>query len=432
MGTAFPFLKEKNHVVSIIGGGGKTTLLYEMAGFCVKNDQKVLVTTSTHIYRPPKEWHDQSLEAVERKFRTGRAAIIGSACRDPEKLSMPETELFEEARKKADLTLIEADGARHLPCKAPAEHEPALLSSSDLVIGVTGLSALGQPLGKGCFRAERAAELLGCTMEHHITEEDLARLIASEQGQQKDLKGRTFYAVLHQYEEKNTGRPQRNLWSCCAGRGSSMFWLRARQETEDKAVRTRIPGMGEQSFPCVKRKKSGNPENKTEIERRRQMAEFTRFKKDGSAVMVDVHEKPDTYRAASATGTIQVSPEVFAAVRDHTAKKGDVLGVARLAGIMGAKKNAELIPLCHIVPLTNCEVTFTTDENTNSITTVCTTSCVGKTGVEMEALTGVSTALLTIYDMCKAMDRGMVIRDIHILEKDGGKSGHYIYQKEEK
>ena len=162
----------------------------------------VLVTTSTHIYRPPKEWHDQSLEAVERKFRTGRAAIIGSACRDPEKLSMPETELFEAARKKADLTLIEADGARHLPCKAPAEHEPALLSSSDLVIGVTGLSALGQPLGKGCFRAERAAELLGCTMEHHITEEDLARLIASEQGQQKDLKGRTFYAVLHQYEEK--------------------------------------------------------------------------------------------------------------------------------------------------------------------------------------------------------------------------------------
>ena len=161
------------------------------------------------------------------------------------------------------------------------------------------------------------------------------------------------------------------------------------------------------------------------------MAEFTHFKKDGSAVMVDVHEKPDTYRAASATGTIQVSPEVFAAVRDHTAKKGDVLGVARLAGIMGAKKNAELIPLCHIVPLTNCEVTFTTDENTNSITAVCTTSCVGKTGVEMEALTGVSTALLTIYDMCKAMDRGMVIRDIHILEKDGGKSGHYIYQKEE-
>ena len=409
MGTAFPFLKEKNHVVSIIGGGGKTTLLYEMAGFCVKNDQKVLVTTSTHIYRPPKEWHDQSLEAVERKFRTGRAAIIGSACRDPEKLSMPETELFEEARKKADLTLIEADGARHLPCKAPAEHEPALLSSSDLVIGVTGLSALGQPLGKGCFRAERAAELLGCTMEHHITEEDLARLIASEQGQQKDLKGRTFYAVLHQYEEKEH-----------------------RAAAEKLVELLRRQGIEHVLVTCATGNRRQSGENTNPWYGRAEMAEFTHFKKDGSAVMVDVHEKPDTYRAASATGTIQVSPEVFAAVRDHTAKKGDVLGVARLAGIMGAKKNAELIPLCHIVPLTNCEVTFTTDENTNSITTVCTTSCVGKTGVEMEALTGVSTALLTIYDMCKAMDRGMVIRDIHILEKDGGKSGHYIYQKEEK
>ena len=159
------------------------------------------------------------------------------------------------------------------------------------------------------------------------------------------------------------------------------------------------------------------------------MAEFTHFKKDGSAVMVDVHEKPDTYRAASATGTIQVSPEVFAAVRDHTAKKGDVLGVARLAGIMGAKKNAELIPLCHIVPLTNCEVTFTTDENTNSITAVCTTSCVGKTGVEMEALTGVQVALLTIYDMCKAIDKHMVMSDIHLEEKTGGKSGDFCFEE---
>ena len=159
------------------------------------------------------------------------------------------------------------------------------------------------------------------------------------------------------------------------------------------------------------------------------MAEFTHFKKDGSAVMVDVHEKPDTYRAASATGTIQVSPEVFAAVRDHTAKKGDVLGVARLAGIMGAKKNAELIPLCHIVPLTNCEVTFTTDENTNSITAVCTTSCVGKTGVEMEALTGVQVALLTVYDMCKAIDKHMVMSDIHLEEKTGGKSGDFRFEE---
>ena len=148
--------------------------------------------------------------------------------------------------------------------------------------------------------------------------------------------------------------------------------------------------------------------------------------------MVDVSEKSDTVREATAMGRISMSQECFEKVKTGGMKKGDVLGTARIAGIMGAKRTSELIPLCHIVPLTNCEVTFTTDENTNSITAVCTTSCVGKTGVEMEALTGVSTALLTIYDMCKAMDRGMVIRDIHILEKDGGKSGHYIYQKEEK
>ena len=115
---------------------------------------------------------------------------------------MPEEQLFEAARKKADLTLIEADGAKHLPCKVPSEHEPALLSCSDLVVGVTGLSALGQPLEKSCFRAELAAERLGCPMDHRITEEDLAQLIAAEWGQQKDLAGRAFYAVLHQYEEK--------------------------------------------------------------------------------------------------------------------------------------------------------------------------------------------------------------------------------------
>ncbi len=202
MGTAFPFLREKSHVVSMIGGGGKTTLLYEMAGFAVRNGQNVLVTTSTHIYCPPKEWRDGSLADVKRKFEAGRAAIIGSDCQDPEKLSMPEEKLFQAAKKLADLTMIEADGAKHLPCKAPAEHEPALLSCSDIVVGVTGLSALGQSLQKGCFRAALASELLGCSMDHRISAADLAQLIAAKTGQQKNLEGRSFYAVLHQYEEK--------------------------------------------------------------------------------------------------------------------------------------------------------------------------------------------------------------------------------------
>ena len=155
------------------------------------------------------------------------------------------------------------------------------------------------------------------------------------------------------------------------------------------------------------------------------MSGFTHFDEKGNAVMVDVHEKADTYRVAVAQGTITVNEEVFQAITNHTAKKGDVLGIARIAGIMGAKKNAELIPLCHISALTDCEIEFVLDEKTRQITVTCRTSCVGKTGVEMEAMTGVSVALLTIYDMCKAMDRGMVISEIHLVEKMGGKSGHY-------
>ena len=155
------------------------------------------------------------------------------------------------------------------------------------------------------------------------------------------------------------------------------------------------------------------------------MSGFTHFDEKGNAVMVDVHEKADTYRVAVAQGTITVNEEVFQAITNHTAKKGDVLGIARIAGIMGAKKNAELIPLCHIIALTDCEIEFVLDEKTRQITVTCRKSCVGKTGVEMEAMTGVSVALLTIYDMCKAMDRGMVISEIHLVEKMGGKSGHY-------
>lgn len=155
---------------------------------------------------------------------------------------------------------------------------------------------------------------------------------------------------------------------------------------------------------------------------------FTHFDHEGNAIMVDVHEKADTYRVAVAQGTITVNKEVFDAITHHTAKKGDVLGIARIAGIMAAKKNAELIPLCHIIALTDCEVQFSLNDETCQITATCRTSCVGKTGVEMEAMTGVSVALLTIYDMCKAMDRSMVISGIQLLEKLGGKSGHY--QKE--
>ena len=154
---------------------------------------------------------------------------------------------------------------------------------------------------------------------------------------------------------------------------------------------------------------------------------FNHFDEAGNAVMVDVSEKEITARTAVATGSIRVSAEVMEAVRTGTAKKGDVLGVARVAGIMATKRTSELIPMCHPLFLTKCTVDFELDEKNQTITALCTVKTDGKTGVEMEALTGVSVALLTIYDMCKALDKGMCIFDVHLVSKQGGKSRDFHY-----
>ena len=157
------------------------------------------------------------------------------------------------------------------------------------------------------------------------------------------------------------------------------------------------------------------------------MSEFlTHFDAEGNAVMVDVTAKADTVRKARAEGTIRLSPAAMRAVLDGSAEKGDVLGVARVAGILGVKQTPSLIPLCHPLNLGRVSVDFRVDEAACEITAVCTAKVVGKTGVEMEALTGVSVALLTVYDMLKAIDKDMEISGIHLLEKDGGKSGHYL------
>lgn len=152
---------------------------------------------------------------------------------------------------------------------------------------------------------------------------------------------------------------------------------------------------------------------------------LTHFDTDGNAVMVDVTEKKITEREASASGRIRVNREVYEAVVNGTADKGDVLGVARIAGIMAAKKTSDLIPLCHVLPITKASVDFRMSEERFEIEAVCTVKTAGKTGVEMEALTGVSTALLTIYDMCKAMDKSMVLSEIRLERKSGGKRGIY-------
>ena len=150
--------------------------------------------------------------------------------------------------------------------------------------------------------------------------------------------------------------------------------------------------------------------------------EFSHFDEDGNAVMVDVSGKEITQRRALAEGKIRVSREVFEAIAGRKVKKGDVLTVAQVAGIMGTKRTAELIPMCHLLNLTNSEVRFEMNPEKLEIKAFCQVKTEGKTGGEMEALTGVSTALLTIYDMCKAIDKRMVIEEIHLCEKSGGKS----------
>lgn len=152
---------------------------------------------------------------------------------------------------------------------------------------------------------------------------------------------------------------------------------------------------------------------------------LTHFDTTGQAHMVDVGAKGETERVARASGTITMQPATLALLRDGGAKKGDVLGIARIAAIQAAKRTADLIPLCHPVPLTRVAAEFSIDEASTSVRCEITAQTVGRTGVEMEALAAVSVALLTIYDMLKAVDRGMVIQAVRLEEKRGGKSGHW-------
>ena len=155
------------------------------------------------------------------------------------------------------------------------------------------------------------------------------------------------------------------------------------------------------------------------------MSGFTHFDKDGKAVMVDVSDKADSERIARAAGSVLMQPETLALIEAGGVKKGDVLSVARLAGIMGAKRTPDLIPLCHPLALTSVTVDLSLAPERNAVDITATCKLKGKTGVEMEALTAVAVAALTVYDMCKAVDRGMQITDIRLLHKSGGKSGTY-------
>ena len=155
------------------------------------------------------------------------------------------------------------------------------------------------------------------------------------------------------------------------------------------------------------------------------MSKLTHFNQAGEAHMVDIADKASTARQAIAAGRIVMQAETLDLIQQGKHKKGDVLGVARIAGIMATKRTADLVPMCHPLALTHVAVEFDVDADANAIECTMTAETTGQTGVEMEALTGVQVSLLTIYDMCKAVDRGMVISDVRLLEKSGGKSGHW-------
>lgn len=153
--------------------------------------------------------------------------------------------------------------------------------------------------------------------------------------------------------------------------------------------------------------------------------EFSHFDTNGNAIMVDVTNKSSSIREATATGSIKVSTVIMDKIKNHEVEKGDVLTIARIAGIMATKRTGDLIPLCHPLMLTKSSIEFEIDSKNNKIHVFCTAKLEGKTGVEMEALTGASIALLTIYDMCKAVDKNMRIEQVYLLRKTGGKSGTY-------
>ena len=193
-----PFLNTKGHIVSLVGGGGKTTLMYAMARLCAAKGWRVLVTTTTHIQRPKAFWA-QTIEERNVHWNAGNYAVAGLPAENGKLKSLPPDQL-RRWMDGADIVLIEADGAKRLPCKAPAEHEPVILPESDIVLAVAGLSAGERPLKEVCFRLEKACALLDATPETPITPPLLAKLLASDSGGRKSVNDRAFYAVLNQVD----------------------------------------------------------------------------------------------------------------------------------------------------------------------------------------------------------------------------------------
>ena len=228
----FDFFSDgKKHNICLVGGGGKTTVMYELAAAWAASGRKVLVLTSTHILQPADGSFSADAAAVQDLWQQRRYAVIGTPEPATGKLTAPPQDLYEALQPQADVILCEADGSKHLPCKAPAAHEPVLLPDSDIVLAVAGMDALGCSLAQACQRSQLAAALLGCSAEKIIDAQMLASLLLSEQGARKNVGARAYYIVLNKCDLLKAAQQEeirRLLVS--AGIDERRIWLRERGE----------------------------------------------------------------------------------------------------------------------------------------------------------------------------------------------------------
>lgn len=227
------FTDGKKHNICIVGGGGKTTVMYELAAAWAACGCKVLVLTSTHILQPADGSFAADAAAVHNLWQQRRYAVIGTPELASGKLTAPLQDLYEALQLQADVILCEADGSKHHPCKAPAAHEPVLLPDSDIVLAVVGMDALGCPLAQACQRPQPAAAFLGCSLDSVIDEQMLAALLLSEQGARKNVGKRTYYIVLNKCDLIKAAQ-QEEMRRLLVGEGidERRIWLRERGDSK--------------------------------------------------------------------------------------------------------------------------------------------------------------------------------------------------------
>lgn len=228
----FDFFSDgKKHTICLVGGGGKTTVMYELAAAWVACGRKVLALTSTHILCPADGSFAAEAATVHNLWQQQRYAVIGTPELSTGKLTAPPQDLYEALQPQADVILCEADGSRHHPCKAPAEHEPVLLPDSDIVLAVAGMDALGCSLAQACQRPQLAAVLLGCSAEKIIDAQMLASLLLSEQGARKNVGARAYYIVLNKCDLLKAAQQEKiRRLLVSAGMDEHRIWLRERGE----------------------------------------------------------------------------------------------------------------------------------------------------------------------------------------------------------